>query len=148
MRIISFARYWLPVILWMGAIFLVSSRSTLPGPLAARSLAGEIFRYGAHFGEYAILAALTYRAVRNSAELEALRLPPRAVQGDSTRRRGLMPQWKKCGLALAVAVGYAIFDEWHQSFVPGRQFALWDVALDAGGSVIALIAIKAFLSPE
>lgn len=67
----------------------------------------------AHLAEYAVLYLLTRRA------LEA---------------RGA--SWP----AAAFAVLYAMTDEWHQSFVPGRA-GLWsDVAVDAAGVLAALWA--------
>jgi VanZ family protein len=33
---------------------------------------------------------------------------------------------------------YGVFDEWHQSFVPGRYASLTDVALDVAGAVLGI----------
>lgn len=33
--------------------------------------------------------------------------------------------------------GFGLFDEIHQSFVPGRDFSLWDVVTDGAGAVFA-----------
>jgi VanZ family protein len=41
--------------------------------------------------------------------------------------------WRAPGWAAAIAVGYAIGDEFHQSFVPGRDGSPVDVAIDAAG---------------
>jgi VanZ family protein len=64
-----------------------------------------VLRKLAHAGEYAVLGALLLRAVAN--------------------------------VPLAVALGtlYAISDEIHQAFVPGRQGSPVDVAIDALGVV-------------
>lgn len=32
---------------------------------------------------------------------------------------------------------FGLFDEWHQSNVPGRDFSLWDVVTDGAGAVFA-----------
>lgn len=45
-------------------------------------------------------------------------------------------------LALSLSSLYAIFDEFHQYFVPGRSCELRDVLIDISGVVIALIIIK------
>jgi VanZ family protein len=42
-------------------------------------------------------------------------------------------------LALAVAIGYGVVDEVHQSFVPGRVGDPMDVLKDAAGAVIGLL---------
>ncbi|HLM50142.1 MAG TPA: VanZ family protein, partial [Solirubrobacteraceae bacterium] len=39
-----------------------------------------------------------------------------------------------------IAVGYAITDEWHQSFVLGRSASPVDVAIDAAGVALAWLA--------
>lgn len=36
---------------------------------------------------------------------------------------------------------YALSDEWHQSFVPGRTFDLWDLAADLAGISTALMLL-------
>lgn len=40
--------------------------------------------------------------------------------------------------ACAIALAYGVFDEWHQSFVPGRYGSFTDVALDVAGIVFGL----------
>jgi len=40
--------------------------------------------------------------------------------------------------ACAIASIYGAFDEWHQSFVPGRYASLTDVALDVAGAVLGI----------
>lgn len=40
--------------------------------------------------------------------------------------------------ACTIAFVYAVFDEWHQSFVPGRYGSLADVVLDVAGIVFGL----------
>jgi VanZ family protein len=69
-----------------------------------------VLRKGAHLTEYAILAFLLARALMRS-------LP-----------------------AFALGVLYAVSDEVHQSFVRGRHAAPLDVAIDAVGLLVGLIA--------
>jgi len=40
--------------------------------------------------------------------------------------------------ACAIASAYGVFDEWHQSFVPGRYASLTDVVLDVAGAVLGI----------
>lgn len=117
---------WLPVALWMGVIFLSSSRPILPGPFSHQSLWGEVLRSASHVAEYAILAALTHRAVCKTAT--------RPEPG--LRRPGVWLQ--AAAWAFGIAIAYAILDEWHQSFVPGRHFALLDIVFDAAGAALAI----------
>jgi VanZ family protein len=41
--------------------------------------------------------------------------------------------------ALAIALAYAVSDEFHQSFVSGRHGSSWDVAIDAAGIGVAVL---------
>ena len=113
----------------MAAIFWGSSRSTLPGPVGSQEPWGDALRTALHVGEYAILAALTYRALRRGAEREL-----------SPSLRAL--RCKAMLLALVLSLGYAFLDEAHQVFVPGRQFALADIALDLAGAVLAIGVLR------
>jgi VanZ family protein len=67
-----------------------------------------VLRKLAHMTEYAVLALLLLRATRSYA-------------------------W-----ALALAVGYACTDEFHQTFVRGRHGSPIDVAIDGLGALIGL----------
>jgi VanZ family protein len=46
---------------------------------------------------------------------------------------------RQVGITLAVAIGYGVIDEIHQSFVPGRVSDPLDVLKDAIGSLLGLI---------
>ena len=112
------ALYWLPVIGWMTFIFLLSNTtsSTLEDireGLPYRILRALSKQETVHTVEFAVLAALTYRLllshdVRNIGYLVAV--------------------------SLLGAVAYGISDEFHQSFVAGRDSSLYDVGLDALGA--------------
>jgi VanZ family protein len=43
--------------------------------------------------------------------------------------------------ALALAILYAITDEFHQGFVAGRHESAVDVGIDAAGALIAVVAV-------
>ena len=45
-------------------------------------------------------------------------------------------------LALALTIGYAISDEWHQAFVPGRHGQWFDVGVDTTGALLVLAFIQ------
>lgn len=102
-----------PALLVMGAIFLLSSRSTLPKP---ESISGEIFSIAGHLGAFGVLAIALWWA------LGLADLPPR----------------QRVLLAFVGAVLYGVSDEWHQSFVPGRYPDWRDIATDAIGAAVAL----------
>ena len=102
---------WLAVIGWMALIFFLSSQPQLPSP--PDPLADLIFKKGAHFTVYAVLAVLWLRV-----------LPP--------------SRWT-WALPWGFTVLYAASDEWHQSFVPGRHPQPTDVLIDAAGATAGLL---------
>jgi len=123
-------RYWAPVLLWMLLIFAGSTSlgagsntSRILGPLLnfffpgvePETIAGLrlVIRKLAHFTEYAVLSALLWRALARG-------------------RAGW--QASIAGQAWLLAVLYAMSDEFHQSFVPGRVGTPVDVMIDAAGA--------------
>ena len=113
-----FTVYWAPLLLWMGGIFAWSSLSGGETDELGRLFGWLPFTAElAHLGLFAVLAALAYRAFR-SAE----RLAPRAL-------------W---GAVLVFTILYAVSDEAHQAFVPGRSPSFADLMLDAVGGVVGL----------
>lgn len=120
-RSYAFARYQLPAILWACLIFAASSIASSQIPDLS------IFRFDKviHFGIYFVLAMLVYRAFRNQNRFPAL-----------ARHAYLF--------TLLVIVLYGASDEFHQSFVPGRDCDIFDLLADgAGGAVLtALVWFK------
>jgi VanZ family protein len=76
----------------------------------------HIIRKCAHFTEYFILSLLIFRSIR---------------AGD----KGWHLRWALT--TVLIVAGYAALDEFHQSFVPGRQAAVTDVLIDASGGIAA-----------
>jgi VanZ family protein len=76
-----------------------------------------IIKKTGHITEYGILAFLIWRAL---------------AKGDSPS-----PLVK----AFLLSLLYAASDEYHQSFVPGRDGNLFDVCVDAIGALMALIFV-------
>ena len=100
---------WLPVVLWAGLIFGLSSIPSLGTGLGTWDL---VLRKLAHATEYAVLGFLLLRALGSE-------LP-----------------------AFAAGVAYAASDEVHQHFVRGRHGAAYDVAIDAFGVVLGVLALR------
>ena len=101
---------WLPVFLWAGFIFALSSISQIT--VAEFFLWDFTAKKVAHVGEYAVLYALILRAIE-----------------------------KKWVLSFFLTMIYAVSDEIHQSFVPGRNAAVYDLAFDFSGAVISAYII-------
>jgi VanZ family protein len=133
----SFLKYWLPVLIWLGFIFIGStdlmsaehtSRYVVPFLLWLKpGMSPEaiwrilvVVRKCAHVTEYAVLALLLWRALRS---LPILRTKTSMVFG-------------------AVLLGCALFaasDEFHQVFVKSRTPSVHDVLLDVGGALLGLL---------
>ena len=109
------ASLWIPPLTLMGLIFLLSAQPNLSSGLGLIDL---VARKLVHVGEFALLCVLWWRALRTVA-------PPRAA----------------LGVALAIAIAYAITDELHQSSVPTRNGAPLDVAIDTAGAVLAALLL-------
>ncbi len=137
-------RYWAPVFMWMATIFYFSSR---PNPLdflpSSRHTSG--LDKLAHIGEYAVLAALLHRALREPRSPSAgLRTGGGAVEQESKGEKGhLSSAPPPLGSSALVALAYALFDEIHQELAPGRGFELADVGYDLVGIIAALGVIWA-----
>ena len=80
-----------------------------------------VIRKLCHFLEYALLSVLIYKT----------------LESYGLKKRG-------CALCIAVSMLYAISDEIHQYFVPGRACRLYDILIDTLGAVSGCLAIKFF----
>ena len=122
--------------MWLLLIFIGSTdllaavqTSRIIGPLlrwlkpdlSAEAIAQVQFftRKGAHVTEYAVLAALLWRAVRGSAPAAKMSLL-------------FFTSWGICAV-------FAVSDEFHQSFVPSRTASPVDVIIDVCGALTGLL---------
>jgi VanZ family protein len=106
------ASTWLPLLVWMALIFAFSSLHG-GGHLPAAEVA---LRKLAHVAGYFVLTLLLLRALQRSDVAAAMLA------------------------AIVLALAYAVSDEWHQSFVPGRTATPRDVAIDGLGLALAALA--------
>lgn len=128
-----------PLLLWMVLIWFASSRefSALNTSKLIRPVIFWIFpslsearvdaihfiiRKAGHFSEYAVMGLLAARAFNASA------------------KKFLQEHWFQLSLVLLVA--YALLDEFHQSFVPGRTASVYDSAIDVIGGLTALFVFR------
>jgi VanZ family protein len=105
----GFGKYWAPFLLALAVIFFLSSLPRVPG---ARYFWDKIL----HVTGYAGLGVLALRAFHGGA----VPLRPRAT-----------------ALAGCAVILWGVSDEYHQSFVPGRDASVLDVAADAVGFLVA-----------
>jgi VanZ family protein len=132
---------WLPVAAWVAFIFAGSTETFSSGhtsrfigpflrwlspglPDAAVELAAFWIRKMAHVSEYAVLAALLWRA---------LWVP--------VRRDSRPWSWPVAGQALVGSMLWAASDEIHQAFTATRGASVRDVVLDTAGAALGLLLV-------
>ncbi len=106
---------WLPPLAWMAVIFAFSAQPSLPH--APEPWLELLIKKGGHAWAYGVLAWLYWRALRPFGKSRPT-------------------VWR--GVCIALALAYALSDEYHQTFVPGRNGNLFDVAVDGLGAGIAM----------
>lgn len=114
-----FYAYYAPIILWMAAIFLVSS---IPGDgewHAMRPVTYTVRKLG-HVVEYAVLGFLLARLFFFHFHKQVR---------------------EACALAFLAGLIYAMSDEIHQMFVFGRQGKFTDVMIDGVGLLLGMWAL-------
>src|SRR6266567_1210549 len=138
----SFLKYWLPPFIWLGVIFVgstgvMSAEQTLrflvpflrwlDPQISFATIAAIHFalRKLGHLTEYAIFAALLWRALRRGTHLQA--------------KMSILFL-----LAWLAAAIFALTDEFHQSFVPSRTASPIDMMIDICGAMIGLIICMMF----
>ena len=107
---IYLAAYWFPVIMYMVIIFYFSS---LPQPLGKEV---KVNSYILHIIEFFILAALLLRALNNNSNI--------------------LIKENRYFVVIAITALYAVSDEFHQYFVPGRVADVFDALADIFGGLL------------
>jgi len=133
-----FLRYWLPVLVWLGVIAVLStdvaSQSNTAGtlhsvlatlapivPLRLQATMGvdeviELLRQMGHFLEYGVLGFLLWRALGGTTKLATSSI---------------------VAITISVALMVALPDEYHQSTTPARTASEFDVLTDTVGAGVA-----------
>ena len=116
--------YWVPVVLYAGAIFFLSAQSH-PEEQLPSFLLKDVSDKVLHAVEYAVLGGLCYRAFR----------------------WGLSGQVAARALIIAIVTAslYGVTDEVHQLFVPFRESSWQDWLADTIGAVIGALSWRFFL---
>lgn len=135
---------WLLVILWMALIFYLSHQPANRSnglSKGATSIIVEIIekiapkldinissfnnivRKSAHFFIYLVLGVLAANGLRMSGIIG----------------------YKAISFALLICVLYAISDELHQLFVPGRGGQVRDVIIDSTGAIVGIVMYNGFI---
>ena len=105
--------YGLPVIAYAGLIFMLSSFPHFPEELPPFIGYDKL----AHCIEYYFFGILICRWLLNESN-------------SLVKRHALF-------MTMLIGICYAVSDEWHQSFIPGRIASIWDGLFDAAGIALA-----------
>jgi len=138
-----YKNYWTAVILWMALIFNLSNQPAVESKKLSTDVTkviaekvekvapnkefnisdfNHIVRKNAHFFVYLVLGLLVMNALKRSG----------------------LYGYRCIGIAILLCVLYAISDEVHQLFVPGRGPHVKDVLIDSAGASVG-IAIYFFI---
>ncbi len=118
-RIIRYLSGWIPVLLCMGLIFYLSSLSGDKAVISQNDWVERNLRKFPHMIEYAVLWVLQLRAY---------------LMSGVERKSAVIATWVS-------AVLFAISDEYHQSFIPGREASWGDVMWDCLGMLAAYVIL-------
>ena len=105
---------------WCTVIYTASDRPNLR--VSDDDVLDLVLRKLAHLFEYALLAVLVARAAKHTT--------PWAV--------------RTTVLAWLATLAWAISDEWHQTFVPGRVGHAQDVLIDMAGATLGLAVARSW----
>lgn len=135
---------WTLVILWMALIFYLSHQPATKSNGLSTGITekiveivekvasnikfdigrfNHIIRKNAHFFAYLVLGTLVANGLRSV---------------------GLIG-YKAIGFALLIYMFYAISDEIHQLFIPGRGGQVKDVIIDSAGAVVGILGYNGFI---
>jgi VanZ family protein len=110
------AFYYLPPLVWMGLIFFLSSFHTIQ--VTEVHWQNFLTRKAAHIIEYAVLSFLYFRVLNKLSNYTTV---------------------KKLLVSFLLAFLYALTDEYHQTFVPGRTGKFFDLGVDFLGALAGTI---------
>ena len=135
------------LVLWMGFIFSMSSQNSIESSNTSGGTIRMIMSMVPKFDEQSeeiqdeIVESLQYITRKSAHFIGYMILGILAIL--------LFLQYeninKKYPLAFLICVIYAISDEIHQLFVPGRAGQIRDVLIDSAGSLLGIILVMAFV---
>jgi VanZ family protein len=125
--------YWIPAIC-VAVLISVFSTHYFSGEETARFIIPFLRRIFPAASPHAL--SLMHIGIRKMAHITEFAVLSTAVfHGVRGERFGWRWQWAL--ITLIIAVSYAGFDEWHQSFVPAREPRFRDVLIDSTGALLA-----------
>ncbi|MBN1202425.1 MAG: VanZ family protein [Anaerolineae bacterium] len=127
---------WGPVLVMMAVLFIASAQPKYEPPGGADRIYFSglmpvfpgswefLLKKSGHMIVFGLLALSILRAL--------------LITGESLRSASY--------LAILITVGYALTDEYHQSFITGRYASLLDIGFDTAGAIIATLGARCVLA--
>ena len=128
--------------LMMGLIFVFSSipMKISPPSTSPFKLTKEfVLLKGAHLLGYALLALAVSRAILWADPASWPASPPTSPEVGSELRGLRLRGWKGIAATMGCVLLFALSDEFHQSFILGRNPSLIDVGIDLLGGTLGLV---------
>ena len=116
-----FLLYWLPLIIWICGIFVVSSIPGNPSPSLSPQVGASTHEYPLHITAFSCLYLLFYRLSNSN--------------GNNSSLMTIMFS----SLILTMVVAFS--KECWQSLLPTRYFSLKDIFVDAGAAATAMLIV-------
>ena len=142
--------FWILTLGWIAVIFYLSAESDLESSNLSGSILmfinelcntnyvdDSILRMAAHSSEFALLTFFTYMALSSTNKISnktSYSESPVKLMRSDNEMNIIFTLW--------FTILNAIFDEYHQLFVTGRDGSIFDVMIDMIGIVIVLIIIR------
>jgi len=118
----EFIKYHLPALIYALLIFSLSSFSSISTPELGLSFQDKLY----HMAEFAIFGFLLYRSLGNWKRLSQHRY----------------------SFSFLFGAFWAVTDELHQYFVPGRDSSPWDLLADLLGLALVIFIFRCLHKPS
>lgn len=141
---------WASVILWMFIIFLLSGQNAKESSNLSTGITEKIIEIIVpSFNDMSVLEKADimdsiHHIVRKTAHAAAYFML--GILCISVMQTNLIKPFKKIILSLGICLVYAISDETHQAFIPGRGPSPYDVGIDFCGSLIGILVFLLILT--
>lgn len=142
--------FWVLTLCWIAVIFHLSAETDIESSNLSASILmfineicntnftdDSLLRMVAHSSEFALLTILTYMALSSTNKISnktSYSESPVKLMRSDNEMNIIFTLW--------FTILNAIFDEYHQLFVTGRDGSIFDVMIDMIGIVIVLIIIR------
>lgn len=137
---------WGAVILWMALIFILSSQAAEQSAQLSNGITEVIIRIIEKLAPNIKpdIGGISYFVRKNAHFIAYMVLGILASNALGKRRPSRRPGRNSGIYAFLVCVIYAISDEVHQLFVPGRAGQAMDVLIDSAGALVGIVVFFIF----